>query len=95
MVSLVQDGDLVGCAQKARMLRVAPRRPVVGSCSSIGRAADLKSACYRFDSCRFKIELISKAKVCDTRQIKCTYRSCNMEASGTRKESDERVRVVI
>ena len=34
MVSLVQDGDLVGCAQKARMLRVAPRRPVVGEFSS-------------------------------------------------------------
>ena len=36
-----------------------------------------------------------EAKVCDTEQIKCTYLSCNMEASGTRKESDERVKVVI
>ena len=36
-----------------------------------------------------------KAKVCDTEQIKCTYRSCNMEASGTRKESDERVKLTI
>ena len=34
MVSLVQDGDLVGCGQKPRMLRVAPRRPVVGEFSS-------------------------------------------------------------
>jgi hypothetical protein len=33
--------------------------------------------------------------VCDTEQIKCTYLSCKMEASGTRKESDELVKVVI
>ena len=76
------------------MLRVAPRLPLV--VKFVAQQVEHQLAKPRVTgSIPVVLKIKMKAKVCDTEQIKCTYHSCNMEASGTRKESDERVKVVI